>query len=297
MTQSNNATPATGALTHVVIVNYNAGDLLVRSVSAALGSTAPVRVTVVDNASADSSLASLRGAHGGDQRLDIVENSANLGFAAANNIPLAAPKGDFVLLLNPDCVVAPDTVARMLDVMHANPSAGMAGPLIRNEDGSEQVGCRRNIPTLKTAFLRAFGLSRLFGIADFNQAGAPLPSAPAPVEAISGAFMFVRRSAMDKVGLLDDGYFLHCEDLDWCLRFTQAGYQVLFVPSVEVVHHKGACGLSIPVTVELHKSRGMTRFFRKFQGGGPLYWFVAAGVWVRFAFFALLAYLRRGPGR
>jgi len=289
--------PSSGSsLTSVVIVNYNAGKLLAECVGAVLSSTARVDVTVVDNASLDGSVAGLRSLHGSDGRLVIVENEENLGFAAANNIALDRTKGDFILLLNPDCIIEPFTIEKMLNVLSAHPEAGMAGPVIRNEDGAEQVGCRRAIPTLKTAFFKAFGLSRIFGVKDFNQAGTPLPEGPAPVEAISGAFMLVRRIALLKVGPLDKGYFLHCEDLDWCLRFTQAGYTILFVPSVDVVHHKGACGIDIPLQVELYKSQGMTRFYRKFHGGGPLYWLVATGVWIRYAAM-LMSHIGRGKHR
>ena len=280
----------------IVVVNYNAGDLLTRCVGAALASRANVEVLVSDNGSADGSIQALRAAQGTDRRLIIIENGANLGFAAANNIAIARAKGEYLLILNPDCIMAPDTISIILDALQKNPDAGMAGPLIANDDGTEQVGCRRDIPTLRTAFIRAFGLGKLFGVPDFNKAGTPLPPGPEPVEAISGAFMLVRRAALEKVGLLDEGYFLHCEDLDWCLRFTQAGYKILFVPSAKVVHHKGACGVSIPLKVEYHKSRGMTRFFRKFHGTGPVYWVVAAGVWIRYFAMAAGSYLRRMAG-
>ena len=280
-------------LTSVVIVNYNAGDLLTRCVGAVLSSNIPVEVWVVDNASSDGSIATLLSFHGQDGRLTIIKNDRNLGFAAANNIALAKVSGEFILLLNPDCLIRPDTIARVQSAMAARPEAGMAGPVIRNEDGSEQVGCRRDIPTLKTAFFKAFGLSRLFGVKDFNQTGAPMPEGPEAVEAISGAFMLVRRIALLKVGPMDEGYFLHCEDLDWCLRFTQAGYSILFIPSVEALHYQGTCGADIPLEVELHKSRGMTRFFRKFHGGGPLYWVVAIGVWARYSAMVVANALRR----
>jgi hypothetical protein len=280
----------------IIVVNYNAGELLTQSAGAALGSSAGVEVFVVDNGSADGSVEALRLAHGADGRLAIIENRANLGFAAANNVAIGKTKGEFILILNPDCVIRPDTIAGMLAVMKAHPEAGMAGPLIQNEDGTEQEGCRRDIPTLRTAFIRAFGLGGALGLPDFNKAGQPLPPGPEPVEAISGAFMFIRRAALERVGPLDEGYFLHCEDLDWCLRFTAAGYKILFVPAVQVIHHKGVCGVSIPLTVEWHKSRGMTRFFRKFHGAGPVYWIVAAGVWARFGAMAAASRFRRAIG-
>ena len=281
-------------LTSVVTVNFNAGDILTASANAVLASTAPVELFVVDNGSADGSVERLeRGAVPGRNRLAVTRAGANLGFARATNLGLRSAAGDYVLLLNPDCLVAPDTVARLRAVMDAHPEAGMAGPLILNPDGTEQAGCRRAVPTPWRSLVRTLGLGRLFPggrFDDFVLAGQPLPASPAPVEAISGAFMLVKRKALEDVGALDEGYFLHCEDIDWCMRFRQAGYQVLFVPDVTVVHHKGACSKDRPVRVQWHMHRGMIRFYGKFfrrRYPLPMMWLVYAGVWLRFAAHAL----------
>jgi len=293
----------TEGLTTVVTVNFNAGDLLLASARAVLASTAPVELIVVDNASRDGSIARLREALGSDGRLRVVENAANLGFARANNLAVAQAGGDLLLFLNPDCLVAPDTIARMREALLAHPEADMAGCLLLNPDGSEQAGCRRAVPTPWRALVRAFGLARLFPyhrrlFDDFVLTREPLPPGPAPVEAISGAFMLVRRRAVEEIGPLDEAYFLHCEDLDWCMRFRAHGRQILFVPGVSVVHHKGACSRDRPVRVLWHMHRGMVRFYRKFfrhQYPAPLMWMVVAGVWVRFAALAARAAVRRGP--
>jgi GT2 family glycosyltransferase len=281
-------------LTSVVTVNFNAGDLLTRSANAVLASTSPVELFVVDNGSTDGSVERLEsGAAPGRNRLAVTRAGANLGFARATNLGLRSAAGDYVLLLNPDCLVAPDTVARMRAVMDARPEAGMAGPLILNPDGTEQAGCRRAVPTPWRSLVRTLGLGRLFPgrrFDDFVLAGQPLPSSPAAVEAISGAFMLVRRQALEAVGALDEGYFLHCEDIDWCMRFRQAGHEVLFVPDVTVVHHKGACSKDRPVRVQWHMHRGMIRFYGKFfrrRYPLPMMWLVYAGVWLRFAAHAL----------
>jgi GT2 family glycosyltransferase len=124
----------------------------------------------------------------------------------------------------------------------------------------------------------------------------PLPEKPVYKEAISGAFMLVRRSAMEDVGLMDEGYFLHCEDLDWCMRFRQKGWKILFVPDVEVIHAKGVCSHPRPVRVEWHKHKGMVRFYRKFfrhQYPFLLMWCVIGAVWLRFGVLAVLFTLRR----
>ena len=281
----------------VVTVNFNAGDALLACARSVLASTAPVLLVVVDNHSTDASLAELRKAFGTDPRLRVLEMPANLGFARANNRGLATVSGEHVLFLNPDCVIEPETIARMQAVMDRYPEAGMAGCVVRNPDGTEQAGGRRRIPTPGRAFGRAFGMGRLAGEGrDFVLAGTPLPAAPADVEAISGAFMFVRRTALTAVGPLDEGYFLHCEDLDWCVRFRQAGWRILFVPDVSIVHDKGRSSRDRPVRVLWHMHRGMVRFYRKFFRDAypaPLMWLVFAGIALRFGALATRALLRR----
>jgi GT2 family glycosyltransferase len=281
-------------LTSVVTVNFNAGPLLTACAKAVLSSRAPVEHVVVDNGSTDGSVASLRAAFPGDARLVVLENGANLGFARATNRGIASSRGDHVLLLNPDCMVEPDTIGSMRAVMDAHPEAAMAGCLVLNPDGTEQAGCRRAVPTPARSLVRTLGLGRLFPDADFVLAGRPLPEGPVPVDAISGAFMLVRRDALQRVGGLDEGYFLHCEDLDWCMRFREAGYQVLFVPGVAVVHHKGHSSRDRPVRVSWHMHRGMIRFYGKFfrhRYPLPMMWLVYAGVWLRFFAAALRALL------
>ena len=284
----NTATDKTRSIS-VVIVNYNAGAILTECVRSVLGSTLPVRVFVSDNGSSDYSLSYLRAVLGAHPRLTIVENDGNLGFARGNNVVLPQCDGDYVLFLNPDCLIGPQTLEQMLAVMERHPEAGMAGCLVLNPDGSEQLGCRRYVPTPWRSMVRVLRLHRLIRnhprFQSFSMTGMPLPAEPAPVEALSGAFMFVRRRAIDEIGAMDDGYFLHCEDLDWCMRFSAAGWKILFVPHVRVVHWKGMSSRTHPVKVEFHKHRGMVRFYRKFfrhQYPGLLMAAVVVAVWVRF---------------
>ncbi len=292
-----------GAQIAVVVVNYNGGLLLTDCIRAVLASTLPVHVVVSDNGSSDGSILHLRQSFENEPRLRIVENCANLGFARGNNVVLAQAQGEFLLFLNPDCIVQPDTLERMLAVMRAHPQAGMAGCLLINEDGSEQAGCRRHVPTPWRSMVRVFKLNRLFPryrrFQCFVQRGQPLPSCPTPLEAISGAFMFVRRKALEEIGPLDEGYFMHCEDLDWCMRFRQAGWEILFVPDASVLHVKGVCGSSRPVRVEYYKHRGMIRFYRKFfrhQYPGVLMWMVVSAVCARFVAKAVFLTLRPPRG-
>lgn len=300
-----NANDAPRKQIHAVVVNFNASELLVRAVSSLLASVdIGVEVSVVDNGSTDNSVAQLHQCIGQDARLRVVENNRNLGFARATNIGMRDAACEFVLVVNPDCIVAPDTISRLLKHLEQRPDVGMAGCLILNPDGSEQAGARRAHPTPWRTLVRVLHLDKMFArhprFRTFLLHQEPLPEQPIEVEAISGAFMLVRRAAIEQVGMLDEGYFLHCEDLDWCMRFRQAGWKILFVPDVEVVHHKGTCSKDRPLFVLWHKHRGMVRYYRKFfrhQYPAPLMVGVIAAVWIRFAVLALVTVVRPRPVR
>ncbi|EGV18074.1 glycosyltransferase family 2 protein [Thiocapsa marina] len=302
------STDASVPAVSVIVVNYNAGELLSECVGAVLGSDVAVEVVVSDNGSDDRSLERLRGAFGAAPRLRILENRANLGFAAANNRALPLVRADRLLFLNPDCLVGRDTLPRMLAFMDSRPDVGMAGCIVRNPDGSEQVASRRAIPDPWIALKRILRLDRLLphrGGRRLNLHQEPLPTEPVDVEAISGSFMLVSRRALDAVGPLDEGYFLHCEDLDWFVRFRQAGWTIALVPDVDVIHHKGACSRRNPLLVERHKHRGMERFYRKFQAreypmlfNGLVIFGIRAHLWGRVLIDSLgRMCTRAGPGK
>jgi GT2 family glycosyltransferase len=269
-----------------IIVNYNAGSLLRKCVDSLLACPLDIKIIVVDNASSDASLDGLQDL----SQVCVIRNPANVGFAAACNIGVQASSAPFLLFLNPDCVVAPDTLRTLLASLQSGDRVGMVGGLLVNEDGTEQGGGRRAVPTPWRAFVRAFGLQRFANrwpklFYDFHLHKQPLPDSPIEVEAISGACVLVKRDVMEDVGLWDEGYFLHCEDLDWCMRFRQKGWKILFVPSAQVTHVFGACSQTRPVFVEWHKHKGMIQFYRKFfrnQYPGVLMGLVVAGVWLRF---------------
>ena len=279
----------------VVIVNYNAGSFLKQAVGTALACSRVARTYLIDNASSDESVDSLD--FGEDERLVLIRNHRNLGFASAANIGLAYTTADYVMLLNPDCRIIPGAVERLIDVLGSSANAGMTGPLLLNPDGSEQAGGRRRIPTPKLAISRALGLAALGrfipgAFDDFLLHQKPLPNDTIEAEAISGACMMVRRTALTDVGPLDEEYFLHCEDLDWCMRFHQSGWKILFTPQAIVIHEKGVCGRNRPFAVEWHKHTGMIRFYRKFFRDNQSAWampIIICGVWLRFA--AISGYL------
>lgn len=274
----------------VVIVNHNAGALLSQCIGSLLNAPHVAEIIVVDNASTDDSLAILHGS----SKIIISKNDKNVGFSRACNIGIKLAREDYVLFLNPDCLVSQDGLAQIHGNLIKYELAGMAGGLLVNDDGSEQGGGRRAVPTPWRSFVRAFGLYRFSNrwprlFYDFHLHKQPLPSTPIDVEAISGACMLVKREAIDDVGLWDEDYFLHCEDLDWCMRFRQKGWEILFVPDAKIVHVRGACSRSRPIFVEWHKHKGMLRFYRKFfkhQYPCVLMWLVVIGVWFRFGLVA-----------
>jgi GT2 family glycosyltransferase len=248
-----------------IVVNYNTGALLRRAVDSLLAGSVKPTVEIVDNASADDSAGSIQEDPAYKGRVSIVLNERNLGFAKANNQILRQGGAQYYLLMNPDCVLEEDAIRKFVEYMEGNPEVGLAGGALKNPDGTIQKTSKRRFPTPWSSLARTLGLHRLQvggALSDFDLASREPPGGGAgPAEAISGALMFVRGAALPRVGLLDEGYFLHCEDLDWCRRFWDAGYQVAYVPSAGAVHLKGGSGRGPRVVWHLH--RGMARFYRK----------------------------------
>jgi hypothetical protein len=287
----------------VVIVNFNTGGFLRETVKSVLQSSAVAHVYIVDNASTDNSLALLPQTH--HDKLTIIRNTANLGFAAGCNIGLARATSDNILLLNPDCQVTDGAIDRLITILRSTDRVGMGGPVLLNPDGSEQAGGRRMLPAPSLVLLqtmRAARLDRLLSrqLPSFLQHEQPLPTEPIEVEAISGACMMVRREMIADIGPLDQEYFLHAEDLDWCLRASRRHWKILFVPDAKVVHQKGVSSRAQPLKVEYYKHKGMARFYRKLFGETHQRWLrtlLAVGVWTRFGATTALHLFSRGAER
>ncbi len=296
--------PDTALPVDVVVVNYNAGALLTTCVSSALQAGA-ARVIVVDNASNDDSLPALIRSLPA-AALSVHRQANNLGFARACNIGAMAANQPYVLFLNPDCIIATDALVQLLEVLTTREQSGMVGGLLLNPDGSEQAGGRRLFPTPRRSFARAFGMFKLQRwfpqtFPDFLLHQQSLPPHPISVEAISGACMLVRRQQLIELGGWDEAYFLHCEDLDLCMRYWRAHLEVVFVPQAHILHHKGTCSQSHRLRIEWYKHRGMLRFYRKFfrpqQNYGKMA-LITTGVWIRFVLVGLrLGLSPRGRSR
>ena len=240
----------------VVILNYNTKMLLRDALRTLLESRGVhLRVCVVDNASIDGSAEMVRSEF---PAVHLIANPRNTGFSAGNNLGLrwfgfddpgatSAPR--YALLLNPDTLVQPNTVAQMVAFMDANPRIGVAGPRVRRPDGTLDKACRRSFPTPITSFYRMTGLSRLFrNSRRFNAYNLEyLPEdAVHEVDSVVGAYMQVRREAIEGAGLLDEAFFMYGEDLDWAKRIKDSGWLVWYNGAVEMTHVKMAASRQSP---------------------------------------------------
>ena len=279
----------------VVVVNYNAGDHLLRcleSVRSGAGS-ASVDCVVVDNASTDGSAARAEAEH---PWIRLVENRSNRGFARAANEGIRATTAPYVLLMNPDAEIRAGTLESFAKVAADRPRAGAIGALVRNPDGSLQPSARK-VPSLVEglghSLLHPFApdnrWSRAYTMADWDRASER------EVEWVSGSCVLLRRRALREVGLFDEGYFMYVEDVDLCTRLRLAGWQVLFSPELEVSHVIGVssgAGRRMAVRMAFEHSRSISRYFGKFHGRGPS-GLLRPAVWAALQARALLVSARR----
>lgn len=252
----------------VVIVSHGAEALLRRclaSLRAHPPAQAEMTVTVVDSGSPDATPAMVA-AEFPEVRL---VREANVGFSAANNLALRESEADFVLLLNPDTEVYAGTLDAGLARLEAEPRIGMVGVKLVTASGELDHACKRSFPTPLAALAHFTGIGRGEGAGErLGQYRATHlgDDEPGEVDAVNGAFMLCRAAAVREVGLLDEGYWLYMEDLDWCHRFWDAGWKVFYEPAGTALHVKGgsSAGRRAP-RQEIAFHRGMARFYRRFE--------------------------------
>lgn len=197
---------------------------------------------VVDNGSNDGTLEWLQAWHlsQGDKRVKIIKNINN-GFAAGNNLGIAKAKGRYILLLNPDTEINPDTLAEVLGFMERTTQAGICGSKVVRIDGSLDLACKRRFPNPWNAFLRLFLLSKNnYNKLDTNE------NEIQEVDSVMGAFLLIRKSVVEKIGPLDEDFFMYGEDIDWCWRCKEAGFQVWYYPETQITHYKGSSSKKVP---------------------------------------------------
>jgi N-acetylglucosaminyl-diphospho-decaprenol L-rhamnosyltransferase len=249
----------------VVIVSWNVRDLL-RQCLGTLADSHPLslEVIVVDNASADDSVDMLRAEF---PTVRLIANSDNRGFPAANNQGIAVAQGRYVLLLNSDTEVVGGALATMIAFADAQPDVGVVGPQLLNPDGSVQSS-RRRLPTWATAFfestwLQPYAPRRL--LERYYVLDQP-DHAILDVDWVKGAALMARREAIEQVGLLDEGFFMYSEELDWCRRFREAGWRVVYLPTAQITHHEGKSSEQVLPARHIYFQTSKVRYFRKYHG-------------------------------
>jgi GT2 family glycosyltransferase len=256
----------------IVIVNYNVRhhlDQCLNSVEASKnhievsGKDWKVETWVVDNASVDGSQAMLRDKH---PEIKLIANEDNLGFSRANNQAIRQSASEYVLLLNPDTIIQEDTLFKVIEFMDAHPEAGGLGVQMLDGSGKFLPESKRALPTPWVAFYKIFGLSALFPRSrKFGRyhLGYLHKDKTHEVDVLSGAFMFMRRTALEKAGLLDEDYFMYGEDIDLSYKIQQEGYKNYYFPETRIVHYKGESTKKSSVNYVLIFYKAMAIFARK----------------------------------
>ncbi|MFC1485407.1 glycosyltransferase [Candidatus Latescibacterota bacterium] len=267
----------------VVIVSYNVSSYLDQALTTLREALEGIEaeVFVVDNASSDDSVAMVRQKY---PWVTLIANDRNLGFARANNQALVRARGEFVLLLNPDTVLRRDTIATMISFFREHPEAGAAGCRVLNPDGSLQLACRRGFPTPGVAFFKMVGLadlfprSRTFGAYNLTYLD---PDQLTEVDAVSGSFLMARKEVLDRVGYLDEDFFMYGEDLDFCYRVKQAGWKIFYVPWTEIIHFKGESTKTVPTMKSIRDFYTAMHIFtdKHFDGRSVPRWLLNAGIY------------------
>ena len=242
----------------IVIVSYNVCQLLdecLQSVERAIDGV-DGDIFVVDNNSSDHTIDTLRPKH---PQVQFIANSQNVGFARANNQAIRRSDAEYVLLLNPDTVVYEPTIKGCLDFMDQHPEAGGAGVRMLNRDGKPAPESRRAVPTPWVSMLKMLGFTRRYYMSD-------LPwDQPGRIEVVSGAYCFLRRKALNQVGLLDEDFFMYGEDIDLSFRLLKGGWQNWYLP-FDIIHYKGESTEKTSFRYVHVFYQAMLIFFRKHYG-------------------------------
>ena len=272
----------------VVIVNYNVSYFLeqcLKSVFKALEGI-DAEVFVVDNHSVDESVRMVREKF---PSVILIENKENVGFSKANNQAIALARGRYVLLLNPDTVVEEDTFSTCISFMDAHPDAGACGVKLIDGQGNFLPESKRGLPTPAVAFYKIFGLSRLFPKSKkFGKYHLGYLDAESThsIDVLSGAFMFMRKDALEKSGYLDEDFFMYGEDIDLSYRISQAGYKIYYHPQTRVIHYRGESTKKSSINYVFIFYQAMVIFARKHFSPNRAQFFaflIQIAVWARAA--------------
>jgi len=261
----------------IIILSYNVRKLLVDCLNS-LPKYPDWEIIVPDNGSSDDSVAVVKKDF---PRVMLVENHKNIGFAAGNNVGIHAAQGEYVLLLNPDTIVYPNSIETVLKYVQDHPEVGAATCRVELPDGSLDYSCHRGFPTPWGAGLHFLGLRQYSTYTAQN-----ISNGIHQIDALTGAFALVRRTAGEQVGWLDEDYFWNGEDIDFCYKLKEAGWKVMYVPTVKITHFKGSSAKATSESRQkwaLNSTEVMALFYRKHLAQKyPFFinWIVYLGIWV-----------------
>lgn len=249
-------------------------------------------VIVVDNDSKDGTAESVESLLPSIPNLRLIKN-VNNGFSAGNNLGIKQASGKYILLLNPDTKVEHDTFEVMLDFMESRQDVGISGCKIVKPDGKLDLACRRRFPNPANSFKRLFLLNNK----DYNYSDVD-ENQSMEVDSVVGAFMLIRKSVIDKIGLLDESFFMYGEDLDYCWRCKEAGFKVWYYPKTFITHYKGASSAKIPFRSLKWFHQAMRIFYKKhYSQNYPTVfnWLVYSGIYLRLGFLLLINAFKSNP--
>lgn len=275
----------------IVIVNYNVRDFLNNCLQSIYKSETQLKyeIIVVDNNSTDNSIQYLKERY---PQVKFIELKDNLGFSKANNIGIKEAKSKYVLILNPDTILYPDTLQTMYEYMEKHPEVALSGCKVLNADGTFQYSCRRGFPTPWASFTKLFGLQSLFPkskiFAKYNQTFKSIDETYY-IDAVIGAFMFARLDKINEIGGFDEDFFMYGEDIDLCYRIYQTGSKIAYVHTTSIIHFKGESTRRSSINEIKHFYEAMEIYVKKHYSNSKLFLFLLKlGITLR----SFLAYLK-----
>ena len=251
----------------IIIVSWNVKKVLIDCLGSIEENPAsePFEVIVVDNASSDGTVESLRNKF---PEVVVIANSQNLGFAAANNQGIEKSQGEYILLLNPDTIVHSGSLDVLIEFMDENKDVGICGPQLLNQDGTIQSSVRC-FPTFRGALYR-HTVIRYLGLFKNEYKKWLMKNfdhkTKMDVDQVMGAALMIRQSIIEDIGVMDEQFFMYYEEVDLCFRIKQAGWRVVFMPEVVITHLGSQSSGQIPVKKQMMAITSLLKFFRKHRG-------------------------------
>ena len=264
----------------VVIVNYRTFELTKNTVNSILDYEYPfsIEILVVDNASGDDSLARLKDYFG--DKVKFIASKENNGFAAGNNQALRLAQGRYQLLLNSDTLVWENTLESIYNYMESHHEVGACGCRVLLESGELDKACKRSFPNVKNSFFRLFHIPTKSKDDNYNLTGLP-DDEVYEIDCLTGAFMFMRKDALDETGLLDETFFMYGEDIDLCYRIKKAGWKIVYYGESKITHLKGASSKKQKSKLIYEFYRAMYIYYKKHHANESFFlvnWVVYLGI-------------------